>query len=496
MADQTSGLDRINELLNRITELNEEELNELRDLIIEELDVIVPTEDEVPAADLSLLESLAAAADAYETETQRRQHGGLKRDQLNKNLNTFRSRMQVPFDRRPYASRSSSMVLTASGLPMGDDNIAREMIDAMLHQRNPDRTGRVLVASVAAREGIAPRVSATNNAEQNTEIFRAVREGVNAVTAAGGFGAPAQTLYDLPSFGEVADRPLRDAFPLVVTDRGAIRFNRNLTLADLQPSASVWTVADDIAALEGDGPRKPHHRVPFGDEVQVDTQAIVSILRSGNLNARAYAEHVQRQLELANVAHAQLAEQQLLATLNALSVPVTVAAGDLGATRHVLPSLAIAAAGIRSRNRLAANAPLDVVLPATFRDVVKIDLARQHPGDNALALTDNEVDALFKPYNLRPVYSLDHQVVGAQAPNTPLVSIEDDLVAYICAPGSVVFLDGGTLDLGIIRDSVLNASNDYEIFFETFEALVVTGMTPTKLTLAGTVPSGATRAAV
>ena len=495
MAKQATGLNRIKELVDSITTLNEAELNELRDLIIEELDVIVPSEDEVPEADLSLLERLAAAADAHDKEIERRVRVKDQREKNVKSLNLFASssRMRVPADRRPLVSGSASTVLTASGARLNGD-VASEVLDALHQQRATNSLGRALVASAKAHEGIAPRIRATDSPEQVTAVFDDARN--TALTAAGGLGAPEQTSYALPSFGEVPDRPLRDAFPLVVTDRGGIRFLKNLTLADLQPSASVWTVQDDIDALDEDGPRKPHHRAPFGVEVVVDTQAIVYILRNGNLNARAYPEHVARQVELAEVAHAQLAEQQLLASLNALSTPVTVAAGDLGAARHVLPNLAIAAAGIRSRNRLAANAPLDVVLPATFRTVVKIDLARQHPGDNALALTDNEVDALFKPYNLRPVYSLDHQVVGAQAPNSPLVSIEDDLVAYICAPGSVVFLDGGTLDLGIIRDSVLNASNDYELFVETFEALVVTGMTPTKLTLAGTVPSGASRKAV
>ncbi len=33
------------------------------------------------------------------------------------------------------------------------------------------------------------------------------------------------------------------------------------------------------------------------------------------------------------------------------------------------------------------------------------------------------------------------------------------------------FLDGGVLDLGIVRDWVLNAANDHMVFSETFEAV-------------------------
>ena len=37
--------------------------------------------------------------------------------------------------------------------------------------------------------------------------------------------------------------------------------------------------------------------------------------------------------------------------------------------------------------------------------------------------------------------------------------------------GNFIVVDGGTLDLGIIRDSVLNSTNDFEMFAETFESV-------------------------
>ncbi len=41
------------------------------------------------------------------------------------------------------------------------------------------------------------------------------------------------------------------------------------------------------------------------------------------------------------------------------------------------------------------------------------------------------------------------------------------VIAYLFPAGSLMMLDGGRLDLGIVRDSALNAASDYEIFFET-----------------------------
>jgi hypothetical protein len=48
----------------------------------------------------------------------------------------------------------------------------------------------------------------------------------------------------------------------------------------------------------------------------------------------------------------------------------------------------------------------------------------------------------------------------------------DQLVASggLCAPsGTWIYLDGGTLDLGLMRDSVVGRENGYEIFLENFE---------------------------
>jgi hypothetical protein len=43
-------------------------------------------------------------------------------------------------------------------------------------------------------------------------------------------------------------------------------------------------------------------------------------------------------------------------------------------------------------------------------------------------------------------------------------------VQYAIFPeGAFIHVDGGTLDLGLVRDSTLNSTNDFQIFGETFE---------------------------
>jgi hypothetical protein len=45
-----------------------------------------------------------------------------------------------------------------------------------------------------------------------------------------------------------------------------------------------------------------------------------------------------------------------------------------------------------------------------------------------------------------------------------------------------LFLDGGTLDLGVIRDSTLVGTNDYKMFVETFENVALVGVESLQVT--------------
>jgi len=58
--------------------------------------------------------------------------------------------------------------------------------------------------------------------------------------------------------------------------------------------------------------------------------------------------------------------------------------------------------------------------------------------------------------------------IGALATGR-LPKIPEPPVTWSLVPTGI--FDGGTLDLGIIRDSVLNATNDFMIFGETFEGV-------------------------
>lgn len=51
------------------------------------------------------------------------------------------------------------------------------------------------------------------------------------------------------------------------------------------------------------------------------------------------------------------------------------------------------------------------------------------------------------------------------------------IVGVTRSDSTFIHLDGGTLDLGVVRDSTLNATNDFQVFGEVFEGSGYLGVT-------------------
>ena len=56
------------------------------------------------------------------------------------------------------------------------------------------------------------------------------------------------------------------------------------------------------------------------------------------------------------------------------------------------------------------------------------------------------------------------------------LTVRTELEFALFTEGTWLFLDGGTLDLGIVRDSTLNKTNEYCMFVETFESAAFVGL--------------------
>ena len=393
--------------------------------------------------------------------------------------------IEVPADRRPITETSAAAVAITAGadIPgytagssmdsMSDVSVAMEKRLHALRRVNGGDGEQHIVASITTQypEGR----TLTQDAESNWAKVQAVT-GPEALVASGGHSAPFEVKYDIFGLGTTA-RPLRDALPRFQADRGGIRFVTPPVLSSYANAVGIWTAANDSAETPSPA-SKLSLTVSAASELTVATDAVTLQLQFGNLMSRAYPELIARHNELGLIQHAREAEGQILTRLTALSTAVT-STSLIGVARDFLVTLGRAAANYRGRHRLEADAPLRVIAPAWVKDAMVADLALAMPGDNTLNAVA-EIDGFIASRNINITYHIDDftDAQGASALN----EFADTFVWYMFAEGTFLFLDGGTLDLGVIRDSTLVGTNDYKMFVETFEGVAKIGVESLKVT--------------
>lgn len=312
-----------------------------------------------------------------------------------------------------------------------------------------------------------------------------------ALTASGGFCAPLGTRYEIETISD-AFRPVRDALPSFNADRGGIRFRAGLSLATATAidSTEVWTNATDTTPGEN---TKNVGRIECTDITEVTVNAITRILEFGNFMARTDNETIQAYIRVTDADWARTAETQLLDGIAAASVNVSTDQ-HLGLARDFLEQVGRAAAQYRSRHRMRPDARLRVLVPQWVPDAVAADLTRGQQSDPGfLETTTQKFVSLLASRNVNVTFYADTatsagQVYGAQQ-NQAGIGVAQDLLAwsstvvwYLFHEGAFLHLDNGTLDLGLVRDSTLNGTNDAQLFAESFENVAFIGVESLKVT--------------
>jgi hypothetical protein len=431
--------------------------------------------------------------------------------------------IQVPEEHAPVVTASAAVVTAGTDIPgfSAGQQLSGELEVAQAFTSRLNTLRRVtggdgdqhIVASIRV-EYPEDRVLSETDVEQNMAVIQRVTSN-EAIVAAGGWCAPLPTIYDFAGDIGSTARPIRDALPKFQATRGGVQYVRPPQLTEVRGAmgymngsdgavGSIWndvklTLTGGDVSGDGTAGAKPclTFNCPTPEEAIAD--AITMCLKFGNLSSRAYPELVARHNRLALVEQARLAEDVLLAKMHLFATAnannVVTATKTWGTARDILLTLSKAAVAFRFRHRLSENYPLNFVAPLWLKDVIREDLFVGLPGD-ALSVADAAIARLFADRNIRPVWHYDGAVSGADASlvtdafadngkSTATLGGNDgfpaNVTGYLFAEGSMVFLDSGTLDLGIVRDSTLNGTNDYQVFAETFEGLANVGYRPLEI---------------
>jgi hypothetical protein len=426
-------------------------------------------EDPEAAADPAAEPALVAGASGSRIRRMARQTGRAKPSP------------EVP-DTRPRATLTASGALTQSGITDGRIESPEQLGEAVAELLNgmprtgPAR-GKVHVAS--ARWNLPEDRRLGRDQAHNDRVFRQalgpkpfLSLPEEALVASGGICAPVNVDYTVPGWS-TADRPIRDALPSFQADRGGITYVPPGDIATYADATMVWTEATDANPA---GATKPVVQVVCGSPTTVYVDAIPTRLGFGNLTARFAPEQTAANIDLAMSQAARIAENNLLDLIAASCVADLTSAPAIGAMRGLIVSIRQVVAQYRSLHRIPRSVKFTAIFPDWLRDLLVADLAQelahsQSDYYNALAVADDQIDEYLQSHGINPVYHIDGQddsvsggvaqVFGAQTTEEALLTFPDKMVWYIFPEGVFQFLDAGRLDLGVVRDSTLDATNDY-----------------------------------
>jgi len=304
-----------------------------------------------------------------------------------------------------------------------------------------------------------------------------------ALLAGGGWCAPSEIRYELFN---IADAPsgMID-LPTVGVSRGGIRFPVSPTIADVFFSAGssqtasglggfafpfantsdpwLWSETDDILTVTG-SVNKPNLRIPCASFSEVRLEAYGLSLIAGNLTDSAYPENTQNFLRLLRAAYAHAINARLIGLMaTASTVTQAIGAATWSAFNTILDGVDMAAVDYRNKFAMSDDAILEVVLPRWIISAIRADLAWRTAVE-LQDVTDQQIMGYFTTRRVRPQFVSDWQVRGTGQFGRPAAQMAvwpTSVQFMLYAAGTFVHGTGLQLDLGVIRDSVLNAENDF-----------------------------------
>jgi hypothetical protein len=320
----------------------------------------------------------------------------------------------------------------------------------------------------------SPRDTIAEYADSITK--RLSGQQMEALVAAGGWCSPSEIRYDFFSvdcFDGAID------LPTFGVRRGGLRWPLGPTVNDaFTPDLGyfesafgeatvpwVWTETRDVVAATGGAGlvTKPCIRVPCStfDEARLECYGVC--VTAGNLTDDAWPEQTQRFLRFMENVFQHAINGRYIAAVRSLSTDIgTVSCTGVGAISPLLDMLELSAWDMRERLGMCGTDVLEVILPRWIVGELRADLGRRM-GLAEFNVTDAMIGTWFTVRGIRVqlVGNYQTRTTGLPGASSALTSWPSSVEFIIYPPGTFGRGNGMTLDLGVVRDSTLNATNDH-----------------------------------
>jgi len=394
---------------------------------------------------------------------------------LNVPLSEVALRQKEPLTGRVLGERRESVLVASADIPnhavgsqlAGMDELVAAMISrarGLPVLARGDDTTRYPIASL--QRDFRYTLDPNAHPSEIDQIMKDVTD-VDSLVAAGGWCSPSEISYDF--YNIVAVDGILD-LPTVGINRGGMRFPVSPSFGDLVGNAAMWSWSEtqDIAAVTGTAQSgtKTCARVPCPSFAEERLGCDGLCLTVGNLTEDAYPELISNHTRLLFAAHAHKMNAKRIQQLftNSAAVTGTFGSAGSGVVSPVLGALELSAIDYREKYAMADGAILEVVLPRWLRAMMRSDLRkRTRENTSMLSMTDAALMALFDAINIRVQWVGDWQTrsSGYFGTSTVLTAWPTSVQFMMYSPGTWVMGQGLRLDLGVIRDSILNATNDH-----------------------------------
>lgn len=321
-------------------------------------------------------------------------------------------------------------------------------------------------------------------------------DAYEALVAAGGWCAPGQPYWDF--FNVTCQGGMVD-LPTFGVTRGGINIPTSPTVADAYnpdlglyeaafSNATVpwlWTEADDILTVTG-STNKPCLRIPCAAMVPYRLECYGVCITAGNLADNAWPEATANFLRLIQNVHYHASNARYIAQIVTLAGAtitqgVGCSGGGRGAAAPLLNLADIAATDYRARFGACPDDVLEMILPTWAKVAVRADLAKRMGVSDLFCITEAQIAQWFNCRNIRIQFVEDYQVRSAGQPgaSTAITTLPGNVDFLLMFPGAVARGNGMNLNLGVVRDSTLNAENDHTaMWFEECHLIAQFGPAP------------------
>lgn len=399
-------------------------------------------------------------------------------------------RLQGKTPAAPAAPEKPRATLTASGDIPGYGVGSKfeglqELADAATALFGVMPTNRPLTVAPRRHFGLAQvKKGRVDDLHMDSGKFRSLQEVIEAatkesrlpggsLTAAGGWCAPSETVYDLCE-GETLDG-LWDV-PEVGVSRGGLSFTKGPDFSDIFALGGfLQTEAQAEAGTEKDC---WNVECPEFEDVRLD--AIGICITAGILTNAAYPELVRRYISGALTALQHRISGNLIQRALTITGASTTISNPFENTTALLTAIELVIEGERQRYRLGLNQTLEVVLPFWARSAIRADFANRN-GVEMTNVTNAEIDSHFANRGARVqfVYNWQDLTITSGAPgstvNVPATDWPAQVEALIYPAGTFTRLSQDLIRLDNVYDSTNIRTNSFTgIFAEEGIALANT----------------------